>query len=60
AEEILRTKKRLNGILAQHCGKPIETLEKDTDRDRYMSSDEAKTYGLIDQVFAKKERDKKK
>jgi ATP-dependent Clp protease protease subunit len=60
AEEILRTKKRLNGILAQHCGKPIETLEKDTDRDRYMSSDEAKTYGLIDQVFAKKERNKKK
>ncbi len=60
AEEILRTKKRLNEILARHCGKPIETLEKDTDRDRYMSSEEAKAYGLIDHVFIKKEREKKK
>jgi ATP-dependent Clp protease protease subunit len=60
AEEILRTKKRLNDILAHHCGKPIETIEKDTDRDRYMSSEEAKAYGLIDHVFVKKEREKKK
>jgi ATP-dependent Clp protease protease subunit len=59
AEEILRTKKRLNEILAQHTGKPLELIERDTDRDRYMSSDEAKAYGLIDTVYIKKERDKK-
>jgi ATP-dependent Clp protease protease subunit len=60
AEEILRTKKRLNEILSLHCGQPLEQIEKDTDRDRYMSSDEAKTYGLIDNVFVKKARDQKK
>jgi ATP-dependent Clp protease protease subunit len=60
AEEILRTKKRLNEILAGHCGKPVEQLEKDTDRDRYMSSEEAKAYGLIDNVFTKKESELKK
>ncbi len=60
AEEILRTKKRLNEILATHCGKPIDAIEKDTDRDRYMSPDEAKTYGLIDNIFVKKEREAKK
>ena len=42
AEEILRTKKRLNEILAHHCKKPIDVIEKDTDRDRYMSPEEAK------------------
>src|SRR5512137_1045745 len=51
AEEILRTKKRLNEILAHHCKKPIDAIEKDTDRDRYMSPDEAREYGLIDQIF---------
>lgn len=60
AEEILRTKKRLNEILAGHCGRPLEQIEKDTDRDRYMSAEEAKTYGLIDNVFVKKPRDTKK
>lgn len=60
AEEILRTKKRLNEILANHCNQPIATIERDTDRDRYMSSEEAKTYGLIDTVYVKKERDTKK
>jgi len=59
AEEILRTKKRLNEILAHHCGQPLEIIERDTDRDRYMSSEEAKTYGLIDTVYIKKEREKK-
>jgi ATP-dependent Clp protease protease subunit len=59
AEEILRTKKRLNEILAQHCGQPLDAIERDTDRDRYMSSEEAKAYGLIDTVYVKKERDKK-
>jgi ATP-dependent Clp protease protease subunit len=60
AEEILKTKKRLNEILAFHCGQPIDQIVKDTDRDRYMSSEEAKTYGLIDNIFIKKERDAKK
>ncbi|MBM2839905.1 MAG: clpP [Bacteroidetes bacterium] len=60
AEEILRTKKRLNEILAFHCGKPVEQLEKDTDRDRYMSSQEAKDYGLIDNMFTKKDAEPKK
>jgi ATP-dependent Clp protease protease subunit len=60
AEEILRTKKRLNEILAHHCNKPIDQLEKDTDRDRYMSPEDAKSYGLIDNIFVKKEREQKK
>lgn len=60
AEEILRTKKRLNEILALHTDQPIERIEKDTDRDRYMSSEESKAYGLIDNVFVKKERETKK
>jgi ATP-dependent Clp protease, protease subunit len=53
AEEILRTKRRLNEILAFHTGRSVEQVEKDTDRDRYLSSEEAKSYGLIDNVFAK-------
>jgi ATP-dependent Clp protease protease subunit len=60
AEEILRTKKRLNEILAHHCGQTLETIEHDTDRDRYMSSEESKAYGLIDNVYIKKDRDIKK
>ncbi len=55
AEEILRTKRRLNEILAHHTGQPLAQVEKDTDRDRYMSSEEAKAYGLIDNVYVKKE-----
>lgn len=60
AEEILRTKKRLNEILAHHSGQTLETIEHDTDRDRYMSSEDAKAYGLIDNVYVKKDRDIKK
>lgn len=56
AEEILKTKKRLNEILAHHTGKPMEVIEKDTDRDRYLAAEEAKAYGLIDTVFTKKEK----
>lgn len=59
AEEILKTKKRLNQILANHTGQPIESIERDTDRDRYLSSEEAKSYGLIDIVYYKKEKEKK-
>lgn len=60
AEEILKTKKRLNEILAFHCGRPVEQLQTDTDRDRYMSSEEAKSYGLIDNVFVKNQSEIKK
>ncbi len=56
AEEILKIKKRINEILAGHCAKPIEQIEKDTDRDNYMSSEEAKSYGLIDNILIKKAR----
>jgi ATP-dependent Clp protease protease subunit len=50
AKEILRLKDRLNEILAKHCGRKVEELTRDTDRDRFMSSAEAKEYGLVDQV----------
>ena len=60
AEEILRTKRRLNEILAYHTSRPLEDIEKDTDRDRYMSAEESRTYGLIDSVFVKKPREAKK
>ena len=50
AKEILRLKDRLNEILATHCGRKFEELAHDTDRDRFMSSEEAKEYGLVDQV----------
>jgi len=60
AEEILKTKKRINEILATHSGKPVEVVEKDTDRDYYMSSNEAKEYGLIDNILIKRTGDAKK
>src|SRR6202453_3374337 len=47
---MLRLKKRLNSIISKHTGKPIEQVEKDCDRDNFMTSDEAKTYGLVDEV----------
>ncbi len=50
AQEILRLKDRINEILAKHCGKADDTLAKDTDRDRFMSAEDAKTYGLVDEV----------
>jgi ATP-dependent Clp protease, protease subunit len=59
AEEILKTKKRLNEIIAHHTGQPLEAIERDTDRDRYLAADEAKGYGLIDMVYLKKEKEKK-
>ena len=51
AENILKTKKKLNEILAANTGKPIETIEFDTERDYYMSAEEAKAYGLIDNII---------
>jgi ATP-dependent Clp protease protease subunit len=54
-KEILRMKKRLNEILALHTGKPLKTIEKDTDRDFFMSAEEAVKYGLVDEVVLKKQ-----
>jgi len=51
AEHILSIRKRLNRILAENTGKPLETVEADTERDNFMSAEEAKEYGLIDQVI---------
>jgi len=50
AKEILRLKDRLNEILSQHCHQSIDSIARDTDRDRFMSAEEAKNYGLVDQV----------
>jgi ATP-dependent Clp protease protease subunit len=52
AENILKTKKKLNEILAANTGKPYEVICQDTERDNYMSAEEAKEYGLIDQVIS--------
>ena len=54
AEHILRTKAKLNRILAENTGKDVSILERDTDRDNYMSADEARAYGLIDRVFLRR------
>jgi ATP-dependent Clp protease protease subunit len=51
AQEILRLKAYLNGLLAKHCGKSVEDLAKDTDRDFFMSAQEAVAYGLVDDVL---------
>ena len=51
AEHILKTKKKLNGILAENSGQPIEVVEADTDRDNWMTAQEASEYGLIDKVI---------
>ena len=51
ATEILRLKDRLNEILAKHTGKPLEKVKQDTDRDYFMSADEAKEYGIVDEVI---------
>jgi len=54
AREILRLKTILNQILSKHTGQPLEKIEKDTDRDFFMSAQEAKEYGIIDKVLAKR------
>ncbi len=60
AEEILKTKKRINEILANHTGKSLETVQKDTDRDYYLSSQESKDYGLVDTIYLKRTGEPKK
>ena len=54
ADHILSIKKKLNEILAANTGKPLEVIERDTDRDNFLSAEEAKEYGLIDAVYAKR------
>ncbi len=57
AEEILRMKKELNSILAKNTGQTIKTLEKDTDRDNFMSAKESLDYGMIDEVLVKNDKE---
>ena len=54
AKEILSIKDKLNRMLAEHSGQPLEQIEKDTDRDNFLSADEAREYGLIDQVLSRR------
>ena len=54
AEQILKTKAMLNKILAENTGKPLDVIEKDTDRDNYMTAQEAMEYGLVDKVISKR------
>ena len=54
AQEILRIKANLNNMLASHCGRSVEDVTRDTDRDNFMSAEEAKAYGLIDEVLLRK------
>ena len=54
AREILKTRERLNKILAEQTGQPLERIQRDTERDYYLSADEAKEYGLVDQVISKR------
>jgi ATP-dependent Clp protease protease subunit len=54
AREILYLKQRLNQMLAQHTGQPVETIERDTDRDNFLSAQDAVKYGLVDQVLEKR------
>ncbi|MBS6626987.1 MAG: ATP-dependent Clp endopeptidase proteolytic subunit ClpP [Veillonella sp. oral taxon 780] len=53
AREILRLREELNGVLAHHTGQPIEVIAQDTDRDNFMSAEDAKRYGLVDEVLTR-------
>ncbi len=54
AKEIIKTKKQMNEILSKHTGQPFEKVEQDTDRDFFMTADDAKAYGLVDEVYERK------
>lgn len=56
AKQILKTRDTLNRILAEHCEQPLEKIEQDTERDYYMSAEEAKAYGIIDEVITSESR----
>ncbi len=55
ADHILKTRAKLNALLAEHTGKPLADIERDTERDNFLSADEAVAYGLIDKVITKKD-----
>ena len=58
AKHVLRTKEKLNKILAENCNQPLDVIAKDTDRDNWMTAEEAKEYGLIDLVISSREENK--
>jgi len=58
-KEMLRTRDTLYNILSKHTGKSFEQIQKDSDRDNFMSAEEAKTYGLIDNILIKRIQEKK-
>ena len=60
AEEILKAKQMINSILAEHSGQPVDKIAAETERDRYMTADEAKQYGLIDEVLQEEPKKQKK
>ncbi|MBI3008776.1 MAG: ATP-dependent Clp endopeptidase proteolytic subunit ClpP [Candidatus Omnitrophica bacterium] len=60
AKEILRIRERINHILSIHTNQPLEKIEKDTDRDYFMSAEEAKEYGIVDEVITSKKSERKK
>ena len=60
AKQLLKIKSKLNRILSERTGQPLEKVERDTDRDYYMSADEAREYGIVDQVLEKAVAEKKK
>jgi len=60
AEEIIKAKRMINELLAKHTGQPIEKIAAETERDRYMTAEEAHQYGLIDEVLKEEEKGKKK
>jgi len=55
AREIIYLRAKMNELMAKHTGRPLEEIERDVDRDRFMSAEEAKTYGMIDQVVVNRE-----
>ncbi len=59
AEQILKTRNRLNEILAENTGKPLEVIQADTERDNYLTAQEAKEYGLIDEIVTNRKSDDK-
>ena len=55
ADHIIRIREKLNKLLSEQTGKPLETIERDTERDNFMTADEACAYGLVDKVITKKD-----
>ena len=55
AEDIIKTKKRLNALYAKHTGKPVEEIERSLDRDNFLSAEESKDFGLVDHVYEKRD-----